>query len=77
MSGDCLCHNMLQPSTGAILNLKNVIMSYVKYEHNIISKYKVEIVGWPASIKFANPSEIGTVDEIRKLHEALRVGECK
>jgi len=64
MSGDCFPHNMLQLSTGVVLNLKKVIMSYVKYECNILNKYKVEIIGWPASIKFANPSKIGTVDEI-------------
>jgi hypothetical protein len=52
-------------------------MCYVKYDQNIVTKYKVELVGWPASIKFANPSEIGNVDSIRKLRQALMVGECK
>jgi hypothetical protein len=52
-------------------------MCYVKYDQNIVTKYKVELVGWPASIKFANPSEIGIVDDIRKLRQALMVGECK
>jgi hypothetical protein len=45
--------------TGAILNIKNVSMSYMKYDCDIVSKYKVELLGWPTSIKFANPSEIG------------------
>ena len=52
-------------------------MCYVKYEQDIISKHKVELVGWPAAIKFSNPSEIGTVEEIRKLRQALKVGDCK
>lgn len=52
-------------------------MCYVKYDQNIVTKHKVELVGWPAPIKFANPSEIGNVDDIRKLRQALMVGECK
>ena len=52
-------------------------MCYVKYKQDIVSKHKVELVGWPAAIKFSNPSEIGTVEEIRKLHQALKVGDCK
>lgn len=63
--------------TGLVLNLKNVGMCYVKYDQNIVTKHKVELVGWPASIKFANPSAIGTVDDIRKLRQALKAGECK
>ena len=51
-------------------------MCYVKYDRDIVSKHKVKIVGWPKAVKFANPSEIGTVDEIRKLCQALKVGEC-
>lgn len=52
-------------------------MCYVKYERDIVTKHKVELVGWPASIKFANPSEIGTVEDIRNLRQVLKVGECK
>ena len=64
-------------TTGLILNLKNVAMCYKKYERDIVTKHKVELVGWPATIKFANPSDIGTVEDIRKLRQALKVGECK
>jgi len=52
-------------------------MCYVKYEQDIVSKHKVELVRWPAAIKFPNPSEIGTVEEIRKLCQVLKVGDCK
>jgi hypothetical protein len=52
-------------------------MSYVKYERDIVTKYKVELLGWPVTIKFANPSEVATVDDIRKLRQALRTGDCK
>jgi hypothetical protein len=55
----------------------NVGMSYVKYECDIVTKYKVELLGWPVTIKFTNPSEISTVDDIRKLCQALKDGACK
>ena len=59
------------------MNLKNIGMCYVKYDWDIISKHKVKIVGWPEAVKFANPSEIGTINEIRKLCQALKLSECK
>jgi hypothetical protein len=52
-------------------------MCYVRYKQDIITKHKVELVGWPTSIRFANPSDIGTVDDIQKLRKALKAGECK
>ena len=70
-------HQYLTPGTGLILNLKNVGMCYRKYDQNIVTRHKVELVGWPTSINFANPSEIGNVDDIRKLRQALMVRECK
>jgi hypothetical protein len=60
-----------------ILNLKNIGMCYVKYDWDIISKHKVKIVGWPKAVKFANPSEIRTVDEIQKLCQTLKLSKCK
>ncbi|KAF8518835.1 hypothetical protein BU17DRAFT_90632 [Hysterangium stoloniferum] len=71
------CTRLIIEGLRVVLNIKNVTMSYIKYDCNIVSKYKVELVGWPASIKFANPSEIGTIDKIRTLRQALRVGDCK
>jgi hypothetical protein len=62
---------------GAILNLKSVGMSYIKYERDIVTKYKVKLIGWPPTVKFASPSEIGTVDDIRLVRQALIVGDCK
>lgn len=52
-------------------------MSYVNYERDIVTRYKVKLVGWPPAVKFASPSEIGTVDDIRLLRQALKVGDCK
>jgi hypothetical protein len=52
-------------------------MNYVNYDTSIVIKYKAQLVGWPSTIKFGNPSTIGTVDDIRTLHTALQVGSCK
>ncbi|KAF8219706.1 hypothetical protein L208DRAFT_1210884, partial [Tricholoma matsutake] len=71
------CMRLIIEGLCAILNLKNIGMSYVKYEQDIVVKYKVELCGWPTMIKFDNPSEISTVNNIRKLHQALQAGECK
>lgn len=39
-------------------------MNYANYDIAIVEKYKVELVGWPSQILFANPSAIGTVGNI-------------
>lgn len=52
-------------------------MSYIKYEVEIVTSHKVELVGWPPSIQFASPSVIGTIADLRTLRSALRAGECK
>jgi hypothetical protein len=43
---------------------KAVNMNYINYNVAIVEKHKVELVGWPATIPFANPSMIGTVGDI-------------
>ncbi|KAF8229076.1 hypothetical protein L208DRAFT_1288432 [Tricholoma matsutake] len=57
------------------LHKYNIRMCYKNYQWDIVTKHKAKIIGWPTTIKFANPSEIGTVEEIQKLHQALKVGE--
>ena len=52
-------------------------MNYVNYDIAIVEKHKVELVGWPTRIPFANPSAIGTIGDIRTLRGALTAGECK
>jgi hypothetical protein len=64
-------------STEMMLNKKNVTMNYINYDRAIVEKYKAKLVGWPKGLKFANPSAIGTVDDIRALRNALKTGECK
>ena len=52
-------------------------MNYNNYDTAIVETYGVKIVGWPASVPFTNPSNIGTIGEIRKLRDALKSGECR
>jgi len=42
-------------------------MNYVNYHFNIIKTYHCQIVGWNKDIRFANPSEIGVLKDLRKL----------
>ena len=51
-------------------------MNYVNYETSIIQQMGVCLVGWPKSVKFVNPLQIGTVLEICTLCDDLRSGAC-
>ena len=59
-----------------MLSLKNVIMSYRHYDLDIILKHKVMLVGWPPRFPITNPSSISTIDQIKSLRDALKVGDC-
>ena len=56
--------------------LKKVEMNYTNYDTFIVGCYKVKVVGWTYE-KFVNPSHIGTMTDICKLHDALKSGKCK
>ena len=58
------------------MSLKNVIMSYLHYDLDILVKHKVKLVGWPPGFPISNPSSISTVDQIKSLRDALKVGDC-
>jgi hypothetical protein len=51
-------------------------MNYANYETSIVQQYSVRLVGWPKTVKFVNPSQIGTVLEIRTLRDDLNSGAC-
>jgi hypothetical protein len=53
-----------------------VAMNYTNYETAIVERLKVKLVGWTYH-HLVSPSEIGTVDEIRTLRDALKTGACK
>jgi hypothetical protein len=53
-----------------------ISMNYTNYDALIRVRYKVELRGWPAGVKFAAPSSIGAVGDITTLHDGLKSGEC-
>jgi hypothetical protein len=61
---------------GTVTNNKKIKMNYVNYETSIIQQMEVRLVGWLKSVKFVNPSQIGTVLEICTLHDDLKSGAC-
>ncbi|KAH7903694.1 hypothetical protein BJ138DRAFT_1020229 [Hygrophoropsis aurantiaca] len=55
---------------------KDIKMNYLNYEKGIVESYSVQLVGWPNDVPFTNPSNIGTIGEMRKLREDLKSGTC-
>jgi hypothetical protein len=55
---------------------RKIVMQYKNYDREIKLCYKVQIVGWPPGVKFMKPSAIGSVEDLRILHDALLCGEC-
>jgi hypothetical protein len=60
---------------GNVTGLQKAIMNYVNYEHSIIQRYKIKLVGWTYK-DFVNPADINTVVDIRALRDALKTGAC-
>ncbi|KAG1733293.1 hypothetical protein EDB19DRAFT_1613506, partial [Suillus lakei] len=54
----------------------NIVMNYISYETAVVEAYAVRLTGWPQSVKFISPSNIGMVAEIWKLCDALKVHTC-
>lgn len=51
-------------------------MNYVNYHNSIVEARRAKLVGWPKGIKFANPSDIGILKDLRILRDDLRSGKC-
>ncbi|KAG1752816.1 hypothetical protein EDB19DRAFT_1627578 [Suillus lakei] len=60
----------------AMTRKKDIAMNYNNYNTAIIETYAVQLVGWPPGINFISPSNIGTVGEIRRIHDALKARTC-
>ncbi|KIJ58005.1 hypothetical protein HYDPIDRAFT_56796, partial [Hydnomerulius pinastri MD-312] len=54
----------------------DIPMNYLNYDKGIVQAYGVQLINWPPTVKFANPSTIGTVVEIRRLRDTLKTGTC-
>ncbi|KAJ6537597.1 hypothetical protein B0H10DRAFT_2246000 [Mycena sp. CBHHK59/15] len=49
-------------------------MSYKFFKIDVAWAHKLKIVGWPSSIAFANPSELGVLEDLRRVRDDLRAG---
>ncbi|KAJ7118173.1 hypothetical protein C8R44DRAFT_537673, partial [Mycena epipterygia] len=49
-------------------------MSYANNLVDIQQAWKVKLVGWPENIPFVNPSQLGIIDRVRTVRNALRNG---
>jgi hypothetical protein len=54
---------------------KTVQMNYANFNSKIILPYRCTIVGWTG--KFVNPSEIGSIEELRTLYDAWASGAAR
>ncbi|KAG1834282.1 hypothetical protein DFJ58DRAFT_869095 [Suillus subalutaceus] len=70
-----VCKMILQGLV-AMTGKKDIAMNYSNYETSVVETYGVRLVGWPHGVKFVNPSNIGTVGDIRKLRDALKTRTC-
>ena len=52
-------------------------MSYEQYDHEIVLRYGVQVVGWPSSIPFTSPSKIFSVTDLITLRDAWRAKTCR
>ncbi|KAJ7080161.1 hypothetical protein B0H15DRAFT_765531, partial [Mycena belliarum] len=50
-------------------------MSYSRYLVDIVQLFKVQLMGWPTEIPFVNPSQLGTIDRVRRIADGLRNGQ--
>lgn len=62
--------------TIAATGKKDIAMNYNNYKTAVVETYAIHLIGWPQGIKFTSPSNIGTVGEIHKLHNALKTQMC-
>lgn len=52
-------------------------MNYVRYDVAIVEAFHVKLVGWPNGMALASPSHLSTIEEVRRLRDALRSDACK
>ncbi|KAJ7748994.1 hypothetical protein B0H16DRAFT_1725379 [Mycena metata] len=55
---------------------KRVEMRYKDYDRFILD-HGFELQGWPESVEFMCPSDLGTVERLRPLYDALISGSCR
>jgi len=54
---------------------KQIKMNYASYDTSIVQMHRCRIIGWTG--KFANPSEIGAIEQLRTLRDAWASGSAR
>ena len=65
----------LNPLTETVSRSTNAVMNYPNYEHQIMQKHQVKLVGFTFH-EFISPFNINTVNDLQILRDALRCGSC-
>lgn len=53
---------------------QKIAMKYVSFDVDIVGKYHIKIINWPADVPFIKPADIGNIDHLRKLVTAFKTG---
>lgn len=62
--------------TAEATGVEDARMAYRTYEHDIVRKYSVELIGWTHH-EFVSPSQFGSsVQPLQELFNALKNGRC-
>lgn len=53
-------------------------MAYKNFEQDIVQRYSINLLGWPAGLKFTNPSDLSdSLPPLQALVDALNDDSCK
>jgi hypothetical protein len=61
---------------GTITCIPNAAMNYRNYKRSIQAKHGVQLIGWPSSCPFKNPSQISTISSLKAIRNAVSAGVC-
>ncbi|KAJ3562924.1 hypothetical protein NP233_g9275 [Leucocoprinus birnbaumii] len=70
------CAKMISESLSRVLGRPNARMSYGDYDTAIRQRHHIQLRGWPKGVPFKPPSQIARFNDVRALHNALRLNEC-
>lgn len=67
--------HILIPISAMILKPgQKIAMKYVSFNVDIVEKYHIKIIDWPADVPFIKPADIGNIDHLQKLVTAFKTG---
>ncbi len=72
------CETVTKDNLGFIMKKPAASMSYSHYQMDIVEKYSIKLIGWPARLlPMTSPSDICVLANLRLLHDALVKGSCR